>query len=136
MFKIMPYRSSLRNRDVFDLFDDFFGDRVSYNSFKIDVREMEKEYLIDAELPGFVKEDIRIHFENERLIISVEKQEEKEEDTDKYLHRERYNQAYKRALYLKDIDPKKLKASLNNGILTITAPKLESAVSKYMVEID
>ena len=136
MFKVMPYRSAVRNRDVFDLFEDFFGETRTYRSFNVDVRDLEKEYIIDAELPGLVKDDIQIHYENERLIISVEEKEQKDDETDNYVHRERYIGSFKRSIYLKDVDPKKLKATLNNGILTITAPKLESAISKFMVKID
>lgn len=136
MFKVAPYRSAVRNRDVFDLFEDFFGETKNYRSFNVDVRDFEKEYVIDAELPGLKKDDISIHYENERLIIGVEANEETEENTDTFLHREISARNYKRSIYLKDVDPKKLKAKLNDGILTITAPKLESAISKFMVKID
>jgi HSP20 family protein len=141
MFKITPYTSiSPRKdgfRDAFDLFDEFFNDKKYHSgSFKIDVKEFEKEYVIYAELPGFKKEDIQIHYENERLSISVNKEENVDETKDNYIHRERYSSNFERSIYIKDINPKNLKAKLNDGILEITAEKSEDAVNKYLVDIE
>ncbi|MBN2604275.1 MAG: Hsp20 family protein [Bacilli bacterium] len=141
MFRITPYTSNSPRkdgfRDAFDLFDEFFNDKKYHsNSFKIDVKEFEKEYVIYAELPGLKKEDIQIHYENERLSISVNKNENIEETKDNYIHRERYSSNYERSIYIKDINPKNLKAKLNDGILEITAEKSEDAVNKYLVDIE
>ncbi len=136
MYRITPYRSTIKSNNLLDLFDDFFGEKRMNSNFRIDVRDFEKEYLIEAELPGFTKDELSIHYENEHLTIEALKDVKNEKDNDTYLHRERYYQNYKRQLYLKDVDPKKLKAKFENGILSITALKLESSVNKYMVKID
>ena len=121
VYRIKPYR---RN-DVFDLFDNFFNDTtINYRgNLKIDVRDLAKEYIVDVDVPGLVKDDIQIHFENERLIISVSKEE-------------RYTSSVKRSIYLKDVDPTKFKAKLENGVLTITAQKQEEKINKYMIDIE
>ena len=136
MYRIKPYRrNDLFN--VMDVFDDFFSDnRRNYSNLKVDVRDLEKEYIVDVDVPGLTKDDIEIHFENERLMISINKEEETEENNDNYIHRERYTVSTKRSIYLKDVDPKKFKAKLDNGVLTINAQKLEDKISKYMIDID
>merc|ERR1711879_113283 len=99
-------------------------------------RDTGKEYIIDADLPGIEKKDMSIHFENEQLIISVNREEQTEEDLKGYLHRERSVESYERRINLKDVDPKAFKASLNNGVLTSTAPKLEKKINKYLIDIE
>lgn len=136
MYRVTPYRNT-RTRDVFDLFDDFFNDtRRTTSSFKVDVQDLDKEYIVEADLPGFAKENIEVHFENEQLIISVNKEVEENEENNKYIHRERFYGNFKRSIYLKDVDPTKFKAKLENGVLTINAQKLEDKISKYMIDID
>lgn len=142
MFRITPYTSiSKRNdgfRDTFDLFDEFFNNtKYRKNTFKIDVKELEKEYIIYAELPGLKKEDIQIHYENDQLSISVKKEEENtDEKNENYIYRERYFSNIERSIYLKDINPNNLKAKLTDGVLEITAAKSENAVNKYLVDIE
>lgn len=134
MYRIKPYNRSVF--DVMDVFDDFFNERQYKGSLKIDVRDLEKEYIVDVDVPGLSKEDIEIHFENERLIISVTKEEEKNDEADNYVHKERYFVSSKRSVYLKDVDPKQFKATLTNGVLTIKASKLEEKISKYLIDIE
>ncbi len=137
MYRITPYNRAVRSRDFFNLFDDFFNDTKPYNgSLRVDVRDLEKEYIVDADVPGLAKEDIEIHFENERLLINITKEEEKEESNNDYIHRERYSTSLSRSIYLKDVDPTKFKAKLENGVLTITAQKQEDKVNKYMIDIE
>lgn len=143
MFRLTPYRTNaVRSndrgyRDVFDLFDDFFGERdYGYRKFKLDVRDTGDEYIVDADMPGINKEDISVHFEDEQLIIAVNREEETEEDTKDYIHRERSVESFERRLHLKDVDPSKFTAKLDNGVLTIHAPKLEEKINKYMIDID
>ncbi len=140
MFKITPYRSSYPRKtsydNVFDLFDDFFNEtRNTHAGLKIDVLEEDDNYVIEVETPGVSKENIEIHYENDYLTIDLKKEEVKEEKHKNYLHKERYIENATRSIYLKDIDASKLTAKQDNGILTITTPKLESKTTKYFVDI-
>lgn len=140
MYRLTPYRNrNLNARDVFDLFDDFFGDRkVNYvRDFRVDVREEKDKYIVEAELPGLTKKDLAIKFENDHLHISIEKEQETEEENDdnKYIHKERHMFRSERSIYLEDVDPKKLNASLKDGILSIELMKLEHKISSYMIDI-
>jgi len=141
MLKITPYRSSYPKKtnydSVFDLFDDFFSEtRNPQSNFKIDVLEEEDKYIIEVETPGVTKENIEIHYENEYLTIDLKKEEIKEEEKKNYIHKERYTESSTRSIYLKDIDASKLSAKQDNGILIITAPKLESKTTKYLIDIE
>jgi len=140
MYRVTPYRRSnvLNTKDVFDLFDGFFNDsRPTYvRDFRIDVKNEKDKYIVEAELPGLDKKDISIKYENDRLLISINKEESKEENEDtNYIHRERHSFSSERSIYLEDVDPKKLDATFKNGILTITLMKLEHKVSSYMIDI-
>ena len=137
MYRIKPYRRDVSN-NVFDLFDDFFNTtRTVVRDFRVDVQDLKDKYLVEAELPGLKKEDINIKFENDYLTISVVKNEENnEEDKDKkYVHKERVEFRSERRMYLPDVDPKKLGAKLNNGILEITLNKAEEKINSYMIDI-
>lgn len=149
MFGLTPFNSntitkSNRNDylDLFNLMDNFFNEsipstRVLRNdTFKIDVKDNEKAYLIDAELPGFKKEELQINMENDCLTISAEKSEENEETKDKYIHKERKSSLVKRTIYLKDVSPENIKASFENGLLTITVPKLTKESNTKAIEIE
>lgn len=138
MYRIKPYTSVSRNRDLFDVFDEFFSSsRLQSSNLKIDVQDFETEYIIEADVPGIKKEEIQIHFENERLQINIFKEElEEEKEKDNYIHRERFVESLNRSVYLKDVDPKKFKASLEDGVLKIVAQKQKDKINKYMIKID
>jgi HSP20 family protein len=103
--------------DIFNLMDDLFNDglpstRVLRNdTFKIDVRNKEEKYIVDAELPGFTKDEIQLDMNEETLSISASKSEDSEDKKGSYIHRERKSTSVKRSIYLKDIDLDNIKAS-------------------------
>lgn len=106
-------------------FDDMF-DSFSYpkmNSLKCDVYEKNGVYHIEAETPGYKKEDIKVKFDDGYLTISCEKQAQKEEEKKNYLRKERSSSEYKRQIYLGDVDQSKIKAKYENGLLHIEVPK-------------
>ncbi|MGS0973551.1 MAG: Hsp20/alpha crystallin family protein [Candidatus Izemoplasmataceae bacterium] len=143
MFRVTPYSAVPRKRDrnysdVFDLFDDFFSTPRNVDRCRMDVKDFEKEYIIEAEMPGVKKEDINIHYENDHLTVSVNQEEKKEEkdQEERYIHRERSTRSFERSIYLEAVNPDQIKAKLEDGILKITAPKKEEVVNKYLVEIE
>lgn len=136
MYRIKPYYKTDLSKNVFDLFDDFFDNsRTATRNFKVDVKDLKDKYIVEAELPGIRKEDLNIKFENDYLTISVNKEETKEEDV-KYVYKERYSFAEERRMYLPDVDPTKLGAKLDNGILVITLNKSDNAINSYMIDIE
>jgi len=140
MFSIKPFRGNhwLRPRDIYDMFDEFFNDPffAPYTpTFKTDVKETDDAYLIEAELPGVNKDEIKIEYVNDRLIISVNKDDNINEEKENYIRRERRMTSMRRSFYLEDVDDEKISAKLENGILKIHVPKKEIISHGRVIEI-
>lgn len=145
MAGLVPFnwkKNTLRAPDTFqNMLEDFFNDdfpsirNLQNESFKIDLQENEKEYIVEAELPGVDKENIDLTLEEGRLRIFIKKEENKEEKNKNYIHRERRWSSMERTILLSDVDDKALKAKLDNGILTINIPKKEKAEKALKIEI-
>lgn len=123
-----------------DAFHDFWGgsELGRHDAFRTDVIDQGDKYLLQAELPGFQKEDINIDLKNDLLTISAAHKEEKnEEDKNKYIRKERYYSSYSRSFRVNDIEAGDIDASYNNGILEVTFPKkdLESKETIQRIEI-
>jgi len=106
---------------------------------KTDIRETEKEYLLDVELPGYNKEDVEATIDNGYLTIATKKNSEKEEKNEgNYIHRERYSVSASRSWYVGNVDRTMIKASFNNGILTVSVPKdeLPEKETRNIIDID
>ena len=112
--------------------DSFFGDnflspsdRVFNRLPTVDVRETEKSYVLEAELPGFDEKDIEIRLNGTNLSIESKKAEEKDEGNDRnYLIRERRVASFSRSFKLpENADPEGVSASFKNGILSMEIQK-------------
>ena len=120
----------------------FLGDEFGLENFpltepvgwvpKVEIVETEKELVLTAELPGMVKDNIEITFENDLLTIQGEKKEEKEEKLPeknggpRYHMWERTYGAFRRTFTLpKIIDATKIVAEMKDGVLKIRMPKAE-----------
>lgn len=148
MTKLVPFRGKGTNLsaqgfgNIFNMIDDFFTDdfpirrSLSHDTFKIDVREEEKNYMVEAELPGVNKEDINISVDDGILTIAVKHEENKEEKDKNYIHRERRYSSMERRLMLGDADGAGIKAKLNDGLLEITIPKREKQDTSKKIEIE
>ena len=121
-----------------NLFDDFMEnfafpdiDKELYgkhakNLMKTDVKETDAGYVVDIDLPGFKKDEIKIQLNNGYVTISAAKGLDKDEKDKKgrYVRRERYAGGVSRSFYVgenvteNDIHPK-----YKNGILTFAVPK-------------
>ncbi|MCL2861800.1 MAG: Hsp20/alpha crystallin family protein [Firmicutes bacterium] len=149
MAGLIPFnrRNELANSNsnlvnFYNLLDDFFSDSfmpartLMRDTFKIDIEELEKEYLVAAELPGIAKEEIDINVDDEYLTISVNHCTEKSNDNTveegkNYIHRERQMCSMSRHIRLAGAKLDGIKAKLDNGVLNITIPKdLKTAKSK------
>ncbi|WP_114571655.1 Hsp20/alpha crystallin family protein [Exiguobacterium flavidum] len=119
-----------------DLFEkDFWPRNLKHDSFKLDVIDNEKEYVVDAELPGMNKEDIQLEYKEGQLLIKAKHEEETKEEKGNYLHRERKLSSMERSLYLEDVNEDLIEAKLENGLLHIKLPKSEGAIKNKRIEI-
>ena len=108
--------------------DPLYGKNVS-RLMKTDVRETEKTYELDIDLPGFKKDEIQIELHDGTVTVSAEKGLDKDEqDKDgKYIRRERYSGSCNRSFYVGDaITEEDIKANFENGTLKMTIPKKEA----------
>jgi HSP20 family protein len=127
---------------LYNMLDDFFSDsflphrNLARDTFKIDVEETPKDFLIHAELPGVKKDEISLDLNDGRLTVSVKKDETAEDDGKTYIHRERRLSSVSRSIYLNDANPDGIKAKLENGILTVTVAKAEPKSSSVQINID
>lgn len=136
MFDLMPFRK--RNEDLFGhmlkSFNEVFEQNGlsplngNFNSFRTDIVEKENAYFVEAELPGFAKEDITIDLKNNQLIIRAQRnnQEEQKDSNDRVIRRERHYGEFVRQFYVDNIKEDEITAKLVDGILKIEIPKQES----------
>ena len=110
-----------------DMFADPFFDNRESKIMKTDIREKEDKYLIDVELPGYQKENIKLDIEDGYLTVHAEIDTKKEEKEDgKFVRKERYMGSCSRSFYVgEDIQSEDIKASFKNGMLQIEVPKKE-----------
>jgi HSP20 family protein len=103
------------------------GDTRASSSFPVDVREDADHLYVEAELPGFQKEDIDITLENQLLTISARREQKREEGNQGEWHlRERRTTSLMRAFNLPPtVDETNVDAKLSDGVLVITLNKRE-----------
>jgi HSP20 family protein len=109
----------------------FFAGHRGYPS--IDIAETESEIEVSCELPGIEQKDIEITLANDILTIRGEKRTEKHEKDKLYQQSERTYGAFSRSVAMPPgLDPDLVKASMNHGVLKVTAAKPKSAVAKHI----
>ena len=97
----------------------------------VDIIERDNEYVLEAEVPGLKKDEIRIDLKDGVLTISGERKYEDEEKKDKYTRVERCYGSFTRSFTLPDhVETDKIDASYKDGVLTVTLPKGEKARPK------
>ena len=149
MFNLIPYsrRGGISRRNnwstgVDRFFDEFFKDpffdKVSSIAapIKADVKETEKEYIIEAELPGVNKEDIIVDLQDNVLTLGVDLKQEKDEEDDGYIYKERQTSSCRRSFTVHNIDNENVKASYKDGILSIVLSKVEPETKNRKIEIE
>ena len=111
--------------DAFNDFDNNFFGSMPVSSCKTDIRDDGDKYVLESELPGFEKEDIKLDLSGTQLTIAAEHSTNNDEKDDKgnYIRRERTFGSYKRSFDISDIDTEGINAEYKNGILTIELPK-------------
>ena len=128
MFELINY-GTLRPFSAFDVFNEassidkyFFGRQLP--AFKTDIRESEDAFIIESELPGFSKDEIRVEIKENKLYISAEhKSDGEEKDGENYVRRERAYGSFSRSFNLKGISEDEITASHKDGVLSIVLPK-------------
>ncbi len=140
----LPF-DSLR-REVDRLFDDFgdgwfkgspsrrfdfeplFRRQSALKVPAVDIVEKAGAFELTAEIPGLNAEDVEVTLRNGNIVIKGEKQEETKEETKDYHLHERHFGSFERVFGVPEgVDPNKIDAQFNNGVLRITLPKTAAA---------
>ena len=106
------------------------------NSFKIDILDKKDSYVLEAELPGFEKENINVSVDGEYLTIKAVKvannsndannmNNEQNENVTSYVRKERAYGSYERSFHIPNIDSNLVEAEYKNGMLQVTMPKMK-----------
>lgn len=117
-----------------DIFDNFMTAR-DRNEMKCDIFELDGNYHIEMDVPGFDKNDISIEEKDGYLTITAEKHNEENTEEKNYIKRERVYGKYQRSFYLGDLDTDNVEAEFNNGTLKLVIPKKEAVENKKVIEI-
>lgn len=115
-------------RDMWDEFMDLTDRTPAFArrtwSPAVDVKQTDKAYVLEADLPGMTEDDIDVRVESDRLVLSSSKEEEEKTEEEGYIRRERYQRTFNRTFRLpSDVNEEKIDATFRNGVLTITMPR-------------
>lgn len=111
-------------RDFDDINRAFFGDNT-LTEFKADIRDMGDGFVLEADLPGFKKEDIKLSLNGETLTIKATRHSDFEDQDKKsgYLRCERSYGTYTRSFDVTGVEVSQISASYNDGVLRVRLPK-------------
>jgi HSP20 family protein len=121
----------VRRYDPFRMMDAFFAEpfgRVFGENrladFRTDIRDEGDSYLLEADLPGFDKKDIRLDLNGDILTIHAERHTEEKN----YLRCERSYGSYSRSFDISQVDAEGIKAKYKDGVLRLTLPKKQETL--------
>ena len=129
MFELTPFGRNEKN--LFHFMDNFersfFGDTFgeTFSQFRTDIVDRGDKYLLQAELPGFAKEDIHIDLNGDNLIIRAEHHSQVEEKEHTFVRRDRRSASYSRSFPMANVKTEGIPASYKPGILELELPKKE-----------
>jgi len=138
-----PLLSNIARSDPFTNIDEWFKgfgmrpfsmETETPSLIKIDLSENDKTYTVRAEIPGMKKEDVKVQVDGNRVSISAEtKQEKEEKEGERVICRERYQGSSYRSFTLgSDVDESKSQAKFENGVLELTLPKKNGKTAKQI----
>ena len=113
---------------VADVDKELYGKHAK-NMMKTDVKETENGYEVAIDLPGFKKDEVKIHLDHGYLTIAAAKGLDKDEEAKKgkYIRRERYAGSCQRSFYVgDDVTEEDIKGEFKHGILKLFVPKKEA----------
>lgn len=137
---VSPFDLWTLRGEMDELFDAFFGrgERTSDGIVwapAVNVREDPEALHIEAELPGLTRDDIHVSVENGVLTITGEKREERTEGKpggEYHLYERRFGRFERRLTLGSNVDPEKISARYENGVLTVTLAKAEEAKPRHI----
>jgi HSP20 family protein len=139
LVKWNPWAELATLKRDFDRFFDLhmpsvFGNGGTYDALwmpRMDLRETDTAFVVEADLPGMAIEDIAVHIDGTTLVIAGERKGEQADDTGNVARRERMFGKFQRTFTLPAaVEVDAVEAKYANGVLTVTVPKAEAARTK------
>lgn len=127
-----PFRDMVTLREKMNrMFEDVFSGRTEDRELQagtwapsVDIFETENELVLTAEIPGIDEKDVEIKVEDNTLSIKGERKFEKETKEENFHRIERSYGSFYRAFTLpSSVDPERIQAEQENGVLKISMPK-------------
>ena len=131
LMKLEPTSEFVSLREAVDkLFEDSFirpfNGFGTTTTFPVDLKETKDAYVLKGSLPGMKPEDLTIETTSDGITIKGEFKEETEIKEGEYLRKERHYGKVQRSFMLPlAIDPNKVEATFEHGVITVTLPKTE-----------
>ncbi|MGB3366796.1 MAG: Hsp20/alpha crystallin family protein [Acidaminobacteraceae bacterium] len=107
-----------------------------FSTFKVNVIEKENLYIVEAELPGFEKENVSIEYDNNYLTISANKDWAEEAKEGTFIRRECKCGEFRRSFFIEGVLASDINASFKNGILTVELNRIKKREEKKVISID
>ena len=142
---LVPYarkNHAVSNFNPFHDFDEleraFFSDNA-LGEFKTDIQEDGDNFVLEADLPGFKKEDIHVDVADDRLTVTAERHSnfEDKDKKNKYVRCERSYGSYSRDYNISTVNADAITAKYENGVLKLNLPKKQAttpATRTLMIE--
>ncbi len=93
---------------------------------QVDLVDNSDSFTVNAELPGFTKDQVDVQINKDGVAIRAECKDDKEDKRKNYLHRERaYSSLQRFIAFPEEVDPTKVEGSMKEGILELKVPKKE-----------
>jgi len=103
----------------------------------VNIREDEKNYVLDLAIPGIDKKELKIDVNEDVLTISSEQKNESEENGNGYKRKEFSYSAFSRSFYIpENVNKDKIEANYKDGVLTLSLPKQDEEKSKLTRKIE
>ncbi|KAG4959884.1 hypothetical protein JHK87_036517 [Glycine soja] len=121
-FKDFPFPNSVSTS-----FPEFSRENSAFVSTRVDWKETPEAHVFKADIPGLKKEEVKVQIEDDKVLqISGERNVEKEDKNDTWHRVERSSGKFMRRFRLpENAKVNEVKASMENGVLTVTVPKKE-----------
>ena len=136
MFDMIPFTrgSAYTPSKIWDPFQEFFG--TVAHAAATDIRESDKDFTIETELPGFDKSEIAVSLKEGVLTVHAEHKAEDKSGDEGFIRRERSTETVERRFEVSGVDADAISAQYVNGVLRLTLPKLPEIVpQQHQIEI-
>ena len=136
MFDMIPFTSprAYTPSKIWDPFQEFFG--TVTHAAATDIRETDKDFVIETELPGFNKDELSVNMKEGVLTVRAEHKAENKGDDAGFIRRERSWESVERRFEVSGVDAAAISAQYVNGVLRLTLPKLPEVVpEQHQIQI-